>query len=90
MPEEEKVNILKSIADTIDDIWDSVIGGRPVSRIIGIIESIGPAKISRKLGLPAPGDLPDKVAQDLETAVKTGTIPKPPSPEELRRKILGR
>ena len=89
MPE-EKVNILKSIADTIDDIWDSIIGGRPVSRLIEIAENIAPAKVARKLGLPAPGDLPDKVAQDLESAVKTGTIPKPPSPEEIRRKILGR
>lgn len=89
MPE-EKVNILKSIADTIDDIWDAIIGGRPVSRAIEILENIAPAKVARKLGLPAPGDLPDKVASDIEAAVKAGRLPMPPSPEEIRRRVLGR
>ena len=82
MPE-ERVNLIKSLADTVDDIWDAVIGGRPLTRLIDIVESIGPAKVIRKLGLPAPGDLPDRVAQEVETAVKTGTLPRPPTPEEL-------
>ncbi len=85
MPE----NIIKSVAKTLDDVWDAVIGGRPFERLIDTVESIGPAKVVRKLGLPAPGDLPDKVAAEIETAVKTGTFPRPPLPEELIRKLKG-
>lgn len=83
----ERINVVKSVAETVDDVIDSVVGGRPLTRLISILEAIGPAKVARKLGLPAPGDLPDKIVQEIETAVKTGTPPKLPTPEEVLRKL---
>jgi len=87
---EERVNIIKSVAETIDDMFDSIIGGRPVSRILGIAESIAPANVARRLGIPAPGELVDRVFAELEGAARSGRLPTPPSPEELRRRIFGR
>lgn len=74
---ERSVDLVRSIARTLDDIWDSVIGGRPLERVLDIVQSLAPANVARKLGLPAPGDFPDKVAQELENALKTGRIPSP-------------
>jgi len=83
----EKVNIVKSVGETIDDLIDAIIGGRPITRLLNILENIGPAKVIRKLGLPAPGDLPDKIAQEIEASVKAGTLPRPPAPWELVEKL---
>ena len=89
MPE-ERVNIVWSVAETVDDIVDAVVGGRPLTRLLSIIQDIGPAKVVRRLGLPAPGDIVDRAVSEIESAVRTGTIRTPPSPEELRRRLLGR
>ena len=80
----ERINILKSVAETIDDVIDSVVGGRPLTRLINILEAIGPARVVRRLGLPAPGDIPDRIAREAEEAARAGS---PPSIEELIRRL---
>lgn len=79
----QEVDLIKSVANTIDNVVEKVVGGRPVSRVLGILEAVAPANVVRRLGLPAPGDLVDRAAAEVETALKTGTLPRPPSPREI-------
>lgn len=76
----DQVNLVKSVAKTVDDLVDAVLGGRPATRLLGILEGIAPANVVRKLGAPAPGDVVDQAVAQVEHAVKSGTPPVPPAP----------
>ena len=76
----DRINFVKSTAKTIDDLVDAVIGGRPVTRLLGVLEGIAPANVVRKLGAPAPGDVVDQAVAQVEYAVKAGRPPVPPTP----------
>ena len=89
MPED--VNIVRSILKTVDDFLDNIGLGRPLEKVVDFLEATAPAKLARRVGLPpAPGELADQAASELIRSAETMTPPRPPSPEELRRRITGR
>jgi len=61
-----EVNLIKSLARTVDDIVDNLVGGRPASKIVDLLEDVAPANLVRRAGLPAPGDLVENAAQQAE------------------------
>ena len=79
----ERVNLVESLAKTVDDLFDAVIGGRPVERLLDIAKSIAPANVARKIVGAAPGDLVDRAVAEVEMSIKSGTPPRPPRLEEL-------
>ncbi|MBW2559154.1 MAG: hypothetical protein JRD69_10050 [Deltaproteobacteria bacterium] len=66
----EKVNIVKSAAETIDDITDSVVGIKIVGPLVDTAREIAPANVIRDLtGIPKPSEVMEDIrTRILETA----------------------
>lgn len=59
------------VAETIDDVADAVIGGRPASRILRALVHIAPAPTFERLtGLPAPGKVIDTILDRIADEVE--------------------
>ena len=79
-----EVNIIKSVAKTVDDFLENIGLGRPLERLIGFVDATAPARVAKKVGLPpAPGEVADQAAKELIRSVETMTPPRPPRIEEV-------
>lgn len=70
-PELKADDVIKLIANTVDDVAEGIIGGRPASRILKALAHISPAATFERItGLPAPGKvidaLLDKAVNEIE------------------------
>jgi len=80
-----EVNIVRSIAKTVDDALERLGLGKPVTALLDLLYDISPKSIlTEKLGIPAPGDLAEQAKQQIRTAFRAGTLPKP---EQLLPKL---
>lgn len=79
--EKRPINIVRSIAKTIDDLLYNFGLGRPLESLMDFLDAISPHTVlTDKLGIPAPGDIATEVAEKITYAVKGGRLPRP---EEL-------
>ena len=84
------VNLVRSIAVTIDDLVDAIVGGRPATRVLDALETIAPANVVRRFGVKPPGDLVDEaVVKAIASARAAGGGPKPGA-NTLTRRVLRR
>ena len=73
-----EVNLVRSIAKTVDDALDRLGLGKPVTALLDFLYDISPKSVlTEKLGIPAPGDVVEQVRQQIRSAFKTGTLPRP-------------
>lgn len=80
------------VAETIDDIAEGIIGGRPAERILRLVTHIAPAPVFERItGLPAPGkvidSVLDKIADSVEQ-VEARVFPGYRKAKETEREIL--
>jgi len=82
----EGVNLVKSLAKTIDDALEGIGLGRPLEKVIEFFEATAPSKLARKVGLPpAPGEVIDSVAGSAIKGIEESKVP--PVFEEVKKKV---
>ncbi|MCL7388725.1 MAG: hypothetical protein LZ173_02145 [Thaumarchaeota archaeon] len=82
----EGVNLVKSLAKTIDDFLDNIGLGRPLEKVIEFFEATAPSKLAKKAGLPpAPGEVVDSSVGSAIKGVEESKVP--PVFEEVKRKV---
>lgn len=66
----EKVNLIKSTAESIDDVTDSLVGVKLVGPLLDTAREIAPANVIRDLtGVPKPSEVVEDIRiRILETA----------------------
>lgn len=61
------VNVAYSVAETIDDFTDSVIGIRPVGHVLEVAREIAPANVIRRVtGLPKPSEVVEDILDRID------------------------
>jgi hypothetical protein len=89
---EEPTSAVEIVAETIDDIAEGIVGGRPASRILKALTHLSPAAMWKRItGLPAPGEVADalfdKVTEEIER-FESRVFPGARKAKELEREIL--
>jgi len=60
------VNGVYSIAETVDDFLDAVVGLRPCGHLLEIGEKLAPANVINELtGIPKPSEVIDETLEDI-------------------------
>ena len=82
----EKVNLVKSLAKTVDDFLDNIGLGRPLEKLVELLEAAAPSKLAKKAGLPpAPGEVADSAVGSAIKGIEESKVP--PVFEEVKRKV---
>lgn len=82
----ERVNLVKSLAKTIDDFLDNIGLGRPLEKVIEFFEATAPSKLAKKAGLPpAPGEVADSAVGSAVKGIEESKVP--PVFEEVKKKV---
>lgn len=64
-------DLIEILANTVDDVSEALIGGRPAERLLKILAHISPAATwERVTGLPAPGEVLDRALDKLTTKIE--------------------
>ena len=64
------VNLGYSVAETLDDVTDSVLGIRPFGTTLRLARALAPANVIKKLtNLPKPSEIVDKVLREIESKI---------------------
>jgi hypothetical protein len=82
----ERVNLVKSLAKTVDDFLDNIGLGRPLEKLVDFFEATAPSKLAKKAGLPpAPGEVVDSSVGSAIKGIEESKVP--PVFEEVKRKV---
>jgi hypothetical protein len=82
----ERVNLVKSLAKTVDDFLDNIGLGRPLEKLVDFFDATAPSRLAKKAGLPpAPGEVVDSVAGSVTKGIEESKVP--PVFEEVKRKV---
>ena len=71
----EGVNLVRSLAVTIDDLADAALGIKPASKVVNLIEDILPANvISTVTSIPKPEQTIGKALDDARAQLKSRAL----------------
>jgi len=85
-----KVNLVRSIAKTIDDFIDNIGLGRPFEKVIDFFEATAPSRLAKKAGLPpAPGEVVDQLVGSALYEIHRAKLPEPfkETFEEIKKRV---
>jgi hypothetical protein len=72
----EGVNLVKSLAKTVDDFLDNIGLGRPLEKLVDFFEATAPSRLAKKAGLPpAPGEVVDSAVGSALHEVRKAPAP---------------
>ncbi len=61
------VNLVYSVAETVDELLDDIVGIRPVEHTLEVAENIAPANIIRRFtGIPKPSEVVEDVLDRID------------------------
>ena len=67
---EPTVNIVYSVAETVDELADSVIGARPAGHVLEAARMLAPANVIRTVtGVPKPSEIVEEILDRLNEEV---------------------
>jgi len=64
------VNIVYSVAETVDELLDGIVGARPVGHALEVARNLAPANVIRRVtGLPKPSEIVEDVLDRLGESI---------------------